>query len=99
MQTFFIPTSNQAAEYRLHVFSQIHQIVFFGQGGYDWLTVYNMPIWLRKYTFSEIRNHYDEQNRQVEKAKKTGKGNSEMIDFNDVGDKAKVPQQFRKLSK
>ena len=25
-----------------------------GQGGYQWETVYNMPIWLRKFTFREI---------------------------------------------
>lgn len=60
--TFFGLTSTNAAEYRLHLFNQIHQIVFYGNGGYDWNTVYNMPIWLRKYTFNEIKEYYQEKN-------------------------------------
>lgn len=41
------------------LFSQIHEIVFHGQGGYDYNTVYNMPIWLRKFTFNKIKEWYD----------------------------------------
>jgi len=59
--TFFGLTSNLAPQVRLHLFNQIHQIVFHGKGGYDWNTVYNMPIWLRKYTFNEIKKYYDEE--------------------------------------
>jgi hypothetical protein len=50
--------------YRGYVFSEIHEIVFHGQGGYDWNTVYNMPIWLRKFTFNKIKSHYDKVNNQ-----------------------------------
>lgn len=28
--------------------------MYYGQGGYDWSTVYNMPLWLRKFTYSNI---------------------------------------------
>ena len=59
MLTFFGLTS----EYRTAIFSQIHEIVFNGQGGYDYETVYNMPIWLRKFTFQKLKDHYDEVNR------------------------------------
>ena len=41
------------------LFNQIHEIVFHGQGGYDYDTVYNMPIWLRKFTFNKIKEWYD----------------------------------------
>ena len=41
-------------------------MVFHGKGGYDWHTVYNMPIWLRKYTFSQIQNFYKEEKEQIE---------------------------------
>ena len=41
------------------LFSQIHEIVFHGQGGYDYNTVYNMSIWLRKFTFNKIKGWYD----------------------------------------
>ena len=40
------------------LFSQIHEIVFHGQGGYDYETIYNMPIWLRKFTFNKIKEWY-----------------------------------------
>ena len=59
MLTFFGLTS----EYRTAIFSQIHEIVFNGQGGYDYESVYNMPIWLRKFTFQKLKDHYDEVNR------------------------------------
>jgi len=41
------------------LFKQIHEIVFNGQGGYDWKTVYDMPIWLRRFTFETLKEHYD----------------------------------------
>ncbi len=50
------------------MFKQIHEIVFNGQGGYDWNTIYNMPIWLRKYTFSQIKEYYDKENEANSKA-------------------------------
>ena len=49
------------------MFKQIHEIVFHGQGGYDWDTVYNMPLWLRRTTFNLIKEHYDKQNEEAEK--------------------------------
>ena len=44
----------------MSLFKQIHEIVFHGNGGFDWNTIYNMPIWLRKYTFSQIQKHYED---------------------------------------
>ena len=32
-----------------------------------------MPIWLRKYTFNEIKAFYDEENKQIEKAQNPNK--------------------------
>ena len=54
-------------EYRLFLFKQIHEIIFNGNGGYDWNTVYNMPIWLRKFTFETIKEHYDKINEEKKK--------------------------------
>lgn len=45
----------------------IHEIVFHGKGGYDWNTVYNMPIWLRKFTFEKIKEFYDKEREEAEK--------------------------------
>jgi len=49
-------------DYRTALFKQIHEIVFYGNGGYDWHTIYNMPIWLRNLTFNLINKHYQDQN-------------------------------------
>jgi len=63
---FFGLTSDNIAPARASLFNQIHQIVFYGKGGYDWHTVYNMPIWLRRWTFNEIKNHYEEEKETIE---------------------------------
>ena len=55
--TFFGPSP----EDRFALFSEIHEIVFFGNGGYSWLDVYEMPIWLRKYTFGAMKEWYKKQ--------------------------------------
>ena len=54
-------------EYRPSLFKQIHEIVFHGNGGYDWETVYNMPLWLRRTTFNIMKEYYDKQSEEAEK--------------------------------
>ena len=61
--TFFGLTPDIVPQVRSSLFTQIHEIVFHGQGGYDWKTVYNMPIWLRKFTFHKIKEFYEEKNK------------------------------------
>jgi len=63
-----------SSDHRSSIFSQIHQIVFHGNGGYTWNDVYNMPIWLRKFTFQEIKDFFDKKNEAEEKAMKKAKG-------------------------
>jgi len=59
--------------------------VYHGNGGYDWHTVYNMPIWLRKFTINKITMFLEEKNEAQQKANNkmssTGKGTSRQIDF------------------
>lgn len=59
--TFFGLTPDTAPQYRKNLFTQIHEIVFHGKGGYDWPTVYHMPIWLRKFTFHRINEFYKDE--------------------------------------
>jgi hypothetical protein len=63
-QTFFSLTPSEAAEYRANLFSQIHEIVFHGNGGYNYMTIYNMPIWLRNFTFKKIEKHFNDLKNQ-----------------------------------
>ena len=92
--TFFGLTSESAIEYRKHIFDQIHQIIFYGKGGYDWGTIYNFPIWLRNYTFKEIKNHYEEEKEQIENAQR-GKNQQSVIDSSG---KVKAPNFKQKTS-
>jgi hypothetical protein len=84
METFKIPlglnlfglTPETAPQFRLNLFKQIHEIVFHGKGGYDWNTVYNMPRWLRLFTFNEINEFYKKENEANEAATKGGNKNT-----------------------
>ena len=77
--TFFGLTSDSIPQTRAAIFRQIHQIVFHGKGGYDWETVYNMPIWLRRFTFSEIQKYYSEEKQAYENK---GDGTKTIVDEN-----------------
>jgi len=64
--SFFGLTSDTASIARANLFSQIHEICFHGKGGFDWPTVYNMPRWLRQFTFNKIKEFYDKENEAIE---------------------------------
>lgn len=40
--------------------------MFNGKGGYTWETVYNMPIWLRNFTFTKLKEFYEKQNEETQ---------------------------------
>ena len=70
---FFGLTSEIASQFRFNLFKQIHEIVFHGKRGYSWETIYNMPIWLRKFTFFQIQNFYKEEIEQTQNAQSGNK--------------------------
>ena len=55
--------------YRISLFQVIHEIIFHGNGGYDYNTVYNMPIWLRKFTFKTLKDWYNQKAESSSKSK------------------------------
>lgn len=65
--------------YRIAVFNSIHEIVFHGKGGYSWTEVYNMPIWLRKFTFNKLREFYEESSVDRETDNKIQEGIKEAL--------------------
>jgi len=91
MLTFFGLTS----EYRLNVFSQIHEIVFNGQGGYTYNEVYNMPIWLRRFTYQKLVDEYEKRN---EASKKQQPKKNDSITPSWVQDVAKAQASGKKPS-
>jgi hypothetical protein len=84
--SFFGLTSNDnPSQVKLSIYKQIHQICFFGKGGYSWPIVYNMPVYLRRFIFNEIKQFYDEEKSANEKAMKKSshpKSPSETQSFN-----------------
>jgi hypothetical protein len=62
-----------APQIRVNLFKQIHEIIFHGKGGYDYNTIYNMPIWLRKFTFHEIQKWYTSEKEAAENQQNSGK--------------------------
>ncbi len=88
-------------EYRNFLFTQIHEIVFHGNGGYDWWTVYNMPIWLRRLTFHKLQEHYEKVN-DPNKGKDVVSQNRKTIQsagISSEGQKINVPSYVVKASK
>ena len=70
---FFGLSYETAPQARNALFTQIHEIVFHGKGGYDWNTIYNMPIWLRRFTFTRIQDFYKEEKNAYENGGNDGK--------------------------
>jgi hypothetical protein len=56
----------------------IHEIVYHGNGGYDWQTVYDMPIWLRLFTYNKIKDFIEKRAEKQEKAMKESQGIQEL---------------------
>lgn len=70
--TFFGLTSDnleEIAEAKVNIYRQIHQICFHGKGGYSWPVVYNMPLYLRRFIYNEIKTFYEEENKTTKTPK------------------------------
>ena len=64
--SFFGLTLESSSQAKISIYRQIHQICFHGKGGYGWHDVYNMPIWFRRFIFSEIKTYYSEEKKTQE---------------------------------
>ena len=93
---FFGLTIDLAKKNQIGLYKQIHQICFHGKGGYDWNTIYNLPIYLRKFIFNEIREFYEEEKRQTEKAQDPNKQVlKNPSNFKDNPNKKIIPPNFK----
>jgi len=98
---FFGLTYDLAPQNRAALFTQIHEICFHGNGGYDWNTVYDMPIWLRRFTFNQIREYNRRESENIENAKNKN-GTKSLIDSSgkiNTPEFAKVSEQYKKPAK
>lgn len=83
-------------EDRFGLFKEIHEIVFHGKGGYDHDTVYDMPIWLRKFTYSELEKFYDKQNKKDTNPSSDGRTTYTPLDFIDPAAAKQAIHQAKK---
>jgi hypothetical protein len=77
--SFFGLTSSTASIIRANLFTQIHEICFHGKGGYDWNTIYNMPRWLRLFTYNKIKEFYDKEN-EINESSSSNPNTSTLMD-------------------
>ena len=64
-------------EYRNILFTQIHDLVYHGGGGFKHEEVYNMPTWMRHFHIGKINEYLQKQNEEYEKIKGESKMGSD----------------------
>ena len=88
--------------YRAGLFRQIHEIIFHGNGGYNYDTIYNMPVWLRNTTFKLINEYFEKQNEENKQASKGDNNTNQTLVGKDgkvnVQDFKAASQQYTKTS-
>jgi hypothetical protein len=47
------------------LFNELHDIIFYGKGGYSWDSLYNMPIKYRKYILKKMTDFYDPKDKNT----------------------------------
>ncbi len=59
----------------------MHEIVFYGKGGYTWFDVYNLPVSTRRFIYNKIVEAYEETNKgdSAENAVEQGKQMAELL--------------------
>jgi hypothetical protein len=59
----------------------LHEIVFYGKGGYTWFDVYNLPVSTRRFIYNKIVEAYEETNKgdRTENAVEQGKQMAELL--------------------
>ena len=59
----------------MSVYNEVHDLVYHGGGGYSYSEVYNMPIYLRRYSITRINNYLKDKKEAEEKIINDAKNN------------------------
>jgi len=54
--------------YKFQVYDEIHDLVYYGQGGFLHSEVYHMPIHIRRYHIRKISELHEERNQKDQEA-------------------------------
>ena len=71
MSPLVSPFFGLTSAYRASLFTQIHELVYHGGGGFIHSEVYNMPIWMRRFHVEKISEFNKKQNEEYNKVNKT----------------------------
>ena len=55
----------------MSVYNEVHDLVYHGGGGYSYSEVYNMPIWVRRFTFQKLKEAYEQRAEAISKKQQT----------------------------
>ena len=55
-------------DYKKQVYQEVHDLVYYGNGGFIYSEVYQMPIHLRRYHIRKIDVLHKKQNEAIKKA-------------------------------
>lgn len=50
------------------VYNEVHDLTYHGGGGFTYSEVYNMPIYLRRYSISRVNKFLEEKKKAQEEA-------------------------------
>ena len=54
----------------MQVYNEVHDLTYHGGGGFTYSEVYNMPIYLRRYSIRRVNEHLEKQKEAQENAQK-----------------------------
>jgi hypothetical protein len=72
MLTFFGLTP----EYRKTLHKNIFDLIYYGNGGFNWSDVYDMPVWLRLFYIKNINEVHKKDKKSHEKAMREARSKS-----------------------
>lgn len=58
----------------MQVYNEVHDLVYHGGGGFTYSEVYNMPIYLRRYSIKRVNEHLKAKREAEEAAIAEAKG-------------------------
>ena len=54
--------------YKFQVYREVHDLVYYGQGGFIYSEVYNMPIHIRRFHIRKVNEIHEKRNQAHEEA-------------------------------
>jgi TM2 domain-containing membrane protein YozV len=73
---WMLPFFGLHQSYRKHLHSHIFDLIYHGNGGFNFTDVYNMPIWVRTFYIGKIIEFKQEEKKMNDKEMRKAKSKS-----------------------